>query len=247
MKHVVTSGIKADPELRKKALDIGRNLSDGLIHRKTDSGGYTLNWVTRHAIGEHYGDTWIERILRLEFHHQWVWGNHEYNDLIRELVEPFTNHYYKMLTRLQVIFYPPGVSNTVHRDRIIGQRYAEGLNITGGKAGYCDWPTWLRLRHSGDMKTDIDFHRKQHFTSGRLYLSDSSKLIFTDQTGFTDMDNTYLPLKGNHVYHPRDEFFFAYDDGWHSGAPSDDWRGILFFDGLFDPEKMKPIYDELIS
>jgi hypothetical protein len=188
----------------------------------------------------------MEKVLRMESQYEWKWKTDEYSKIVRTMVEPFTSVYYDILTRTQVILFPPGVARTIHKDRYIGQVYDNGLTIS-----YEDNPDineWKNLRMNGTLAERETLHRDQNFLGGRLELADDSLIVFAADPKEKFTKNIgYIPTEGNVVHNPRDDFFFTYEDCWHSGHPKDSWRGLVFMDGILNVDAMGDIYQEFFQ
>ncbi len=171
-----------------------------------------------------YEDGRALRIFRMDGTKKWEWKDDPLSRGVRHLVEPFVHHY-TSLTRVMLLVQKPNEEVYCHTDRITGQEYAEGVCM--GK--YED--DWLKYRDQ--CNADPLQHQKQHYLGGRLSLGPVG-LSYT------------LPILSSPVktyYQTENQFFFLNENVFHGADPVDYWRGVVFFDGIYNPEIMQKYYD----
>lgn len=160
------------------------------------------------------------RLFRMDPTKEWKWKDDELSQTVKALVEPFVHHYSR-LTRVELLIQKPGESVYCHKDRITGQSYDDGISIGTYAA---DW-----FRHAENCNADPLLHEQQHYLGGRLALGPEGRSYL--------MDN-----QTKSYYTTKNEFFFLNEDALHGADSVDFWRGVVFFDGVHNPEVMKPYY-----
>lgn len=163
------------------------------------------------------------RLFRMDPTKEWRWKDDELSQSVKTLVEPFIHHYSR-LTRVELLIQKPGESVYCHKDRITGQVY-DNCAAIGEYAA--DWHA-----HGKQCNADPLIHQQQHYLGGRLSLGKEGRSYILD------MDDK--PKKSYYII--NNEFFFLNEDVLHGADSVDFWRGVVFFDGIHNPEVMSKYY-----
>ena len=207
--------IEADADLAERVLTKG-------IAESTHERSYWKMFSCRHLSSGQDGQA--ARVFRMDPTKEYEWGDDELSQMVKTLVDPFLFHY-DHLTRVELLIQKPGTEVYCHTDKITGQIYEDGMACP---PRYKD--VWEE--HGPLCKADPWQHKKQHYLGGRLALGPQGRSYF--------MESLIPPEKI--YYATQNLFFFLQENLYHGAEPVDFWRGVVFFDGIHNPDVMKAYY-----
>ena len=213
--NVIPTGIMAD-----------RHLADAVLGMATKAEAPERSYWKMISCRETEGyEGRSARILRMDPTKDWEWKTDPLSQTVKRLVEPFVHHY-SHLTRVELLIQKPGEAVYCHKDRITGQIYNGIVSTVGFEE---DWE-----KYGPVCNADPTQHEKQRFFGGRLSLGACGKSYIL-QSISSRPEKVY--------YHYDNQFFFLNEDVFHGADAVGFWRGVVFFDGIQNPEVMCRYYD----
>ena len=212
---IIRTGLRCDPELANQALELAKVYV-------TESRSYWLIPHCRELVPEHLHPAIraeyrnqprkVERLMSLEPSSVWRWNDNPLAKVVERLVQPFVDAYFTHVTRTVLLVQIPGEEVPCHMDQISWQNYDDGLFERNDYKGLLD-------RIGRFLNYDPDAHKRLGYFSGRVMLGNSRTSYYMDGDG--------------KVYHNQDDEFYFFRDATPHGADAcDEYRGVVFVDGI---------------
>jgi hypothetical protein len=166
--------------------------------------------------------------MRLNSRVGWQWENNPATEVVRRLLQPL-EPYFKCFTRATVILQIPNVALPAHRDLVPFNEYENMFSphstLPGDKKLTYVGEGWLAPEPN--YKSDVS-HASQGYLNLKIPISANPH----------SPGAPYINDRGEkYYYNSQNKILFINEvEIEHGGDPVDYYRGVVFVDGIFNPE-----------